>query len=223
MSQATPSSAAVRRRGIDHRQSVSASFAHPNHFSHLSFRPARASSSVAAGPVRGKSTGALGHAVEGLRWPASRSPTWLLTKSIPSAISCASSKAWTTAGRRKERRFMSLVLKPNDASPGDYHVMHGELQVGQIHKRIVALRPESQWLKASSLAGWRWRRPLAHGPTGWGVGGGAGDGRQLISGRPAQLNQRRGGCPWAKKRRSSPPGAGINQSLTLYNPKGIGG
>ena len=118
---------------------------------------------------------------------------------------------------------MSLVLKPNDASPGDYHVMHGELQVGQIHKRIVALRPESQWLKASSLAGWRWRRPLAHGPTGWGVGGGAGDGRQLDKRQARTIEPETWRLPLGKEAQVVPPGAGINQSLTLYNPKGIGG
>jgi len=44
---------------------------------------------------------------------------------------------------------MSLVLKPNaDASADDYHVLHGELRIGQIYKRKVALRPEAQWLWA---------------------------------------------------------------------------
>ena len=44
---------------------------------------------------------------------------------------------------------MSLVLKPNaNASADDFHVLHGELQVGQIYKRKVALRPEAQWLWA---------------------------------------------------------------------------
>jgi len=42
---------------------------------------------------------------------------------------------------------MSLVLKPN-GSDDSFHVLHGELQVGQIYKRKVALRPESQWLWA---------------------------------------------------------------------------
>ena len=41
---------------------------------------------------------------------------------------------------------MSLVLKPNAAATDDYHVMHGELQVGQIYKRKAAIRPEAQWL-----------------------------------------------------------------------------
>ncbi len=45
---------------------------------------------------------------------------------------------------------MSLVLKPNDpnGSDDDYRVLHGELQVGQIYRRKVALRPEAQWLWA---------------------------------------------------------------------------
>jgi hypothetical protein len=44
---------------------------------------------------------------------------------------------------------MSLVLKPNANGTGDdYRVLHGELEVGQIYKRSVALRPETQWLWA---------------------------------------------------------------------------
>jgi hypothetical protein len=44
---------------------------------------------------------------------------------------------------------MSLVLKPNaDASADDYHVLHGELRIGQIYKRKVALQAETQWLWA---------------------------------------------------------------------------
>jgi hypothetical protein len=43
---------------------------------------------------------------------------------------------------------MPLTLQPNDASPGDYRVTHGELEVGQIYKRKAPLRPESQWLWA---------------------------------------------------------------------------
>jgi hypothetical protein len=42
---------------------------------------------------------------------------------------------------------MSLMLKPNGAA-SDFHVQHGDLQVGQIYKRKVALRPEAQWLWA---------------------------------------------------------------------------
>jgi hypothetical protein len=52
---------------------------------------------------------------------------------------------------------MSLVLKPS-GSADDYHVLHGELQVGQIYRRKVALRPEAQWLWA--LNG------VPHGPSG---------------------------------------------------------
>jgi hypothetical protein len=39
------------------------------------------------------------------------------------------------------------VLKPNGSVDG-YHVLHGELPVGQIYKRKAALRPETQWLWA---------------------------------------------------------------------------
>ncbi len=42
---------------------------------------------------------------------------------------------------------MSIVLKAN-GSDDDYQVLHGELQVGQIYRRKVALRPEAQWLWA---------------------------------------------------------------------------
>jgi hypothetical protein len=41
---------------------------------------------------------------------------------------------------------MSLVLKAGAEATDDYHVMHGELKVGQIYKRKAALRPEAQWL-----------------------------------------------------------------------------
>lgn len=44
---------------------------------------------------------------------------------------------------------MSLMLKPiSDSAEDQYVVLHGELQVGQISKRKVALRPDSQWLWA---------------------------------------------------------------------------
>jgi hypothetical protein len=43
---------------------------------------------------------------------------------------------------------MSLVLKAGAEATDDYHVMHGELKVGQIYKRQAALRPEAQWLWA---------------------------------------------------------------------------
>ena len=39
-----------------------------------------------------------------------------------------------------------LVLKPKADATDNYHVMHGELQVGQIYKRKAALRPEAHWL-----------------------------------------------------------------------------
>jgi hypothetical protein len=48
---------------------------------------------------------------------------------------------------RGEGHIMSLVLKPS-SSEDTYDVLHGELQVGQIYKRKVALRPESQWVWA---------------------------------------------------------------------------
>ena len=43
---------------------------------------------------------------------------------------------------------MSLVLAPKGDAADDYHVLHGELQVGQIYKRKAAIRPEAQWLWA---------------------------------------------------------------------------
>jgi hypothetical protein len=43
---------------------------------------------------------------------------------------------------------MSLVLKAGADATDDYHVMHGELKVGQIYKRKAALRAEAQWLWA---------------------------------------------------------------------------
>jgi hypothetical protein len=43
---------------------------------------------------------------------------------------------------------MSLVLKAVAEVTDDYHVMHGELTVGQIYKRKAALRAEAQWLWA---------------------------------------------------------------------------
>jgi hypothetical protein len=44
---------------------------------------------------------------------------------------------------------MPLVLEPiADSSEEDFHVMHGELRIGQIYKRKVSLRPESEWLWA---------------------------------------------------------------------------
>src|ERR1019366_1370192 len=43
---------------------------------------------------------------------------------------------------------MSLVLSPKADAADDYHVLHGELQVGQIYKRKAAIRPEAQWLWA---------------------------------------------------------------------------
>jgi hypothetical protein len=42
-----------------------------------------------------------------------------------------------------------LVLKPKvEGSEDDCRVLQGELEVGQIYKRKVALRPETQWLWA---------------------------------------------------------------------------
>jgi hypothetical protein len=42
-----------------------------------------------------------------------------------------------------------LVLKlKSEGSEDDYRVLHGELEIGQIYKRKVALRPETQWLWA---------------------------------------------------------------------------
>jgi hypothetical protein len=43
---------------------------------------------------------------------------------------------------------MSLVLNPITGATDKYHVLHGELQVGQIHRRKAAIRPEAQWLWA---------------------------------------------------------------------------
>jgi hypothetical protein len=46
---------------------------------------------------------------------------------------------------------MPLLLKPNaNGAADDYRVLHAELEVGQIYKRKVALRPEAQWLWALS-------------------------------------------------------------------------
>jgi hypothetical protein len=44
---------------------------------------------------------------------------------------------------------MSLSIKPGgDGSVDELLVLHGELQIGQIYKRRVALRPDAQWLWA---------------------------------------------------------------------------
>jgi hypothetical protein len=44
---------------------------------------------------------------------------------------------------------MALTLKLiADSSAEDFHVMHGELRIGQIYKRKVSLRPDAQWLWA---------------------------------------------------------------------------
>jgi hypothetical protein len=44
---------------------------------------------------------------------------------------------------------MPLALKQMaDSSDGDFHVMCGELRIGQVYKRKVSLRPDSQWLWA---------------------------------------------------------------------------
>ena len=44
---------------------------------------------------------------------------------------------------------MPLVLKqPADSSEADFHVMHGPLRIGQIYKRNISLRPDSEWLWA---------------------------------------------------------------------------
>ena len=44
---------------------------------------------------------------------------------------------------------MTLTLKPiEDSSEEDFHVVHGELRIGQIYKRKVSLRPDAQWLWA---------------------------------------------------------------------------
>jgi hypothetical protein len=43
---------------------------------------------------------------------------------------------------------MSLVLDPIAEGADNYHVLHGELKVGQVYKRKAAIRPETQWLWA---------------------------------------------------------------------------
>ena len=44
---------------------------------------------------------------------------------------------------------MSLVVKKiANGSEEDFHVTYGELRVGQIYKRKISLRPDSQWLWA---------------------------------------------------------------------------
>ena len=43
---------------------------------------------------------------------------------------------------------MYLVLIPKADVVDDYHVLDGELRVGQIYKRKAAIRPEAQWLWA---------------------------------------------------------------------------
>jgi hypothetical protein len=44
---------------------------------------------------------------------------------------------------------MDVSLKPTEqGSAEDFHVMHGELRIGQIYKRKVSLRPDAQWLWA---------------------------------------------------------------------------
>jgi hypothetical protein len=44
---------------------------------------------------------------------------------------------------------MPLELKPStNGSEDDYSVMHGQLQIGQIYRRTIALRAEAQWLWA---------------------------------------------------------------------------
>jgi hypothetical protein len=79
---------------------------------------------------------------------------------------------------------MPLALKQiADSSEEDFHVMHGDLRIGQIYKRKISLRPDSEWLWALnglpesadglSLTGlsasldeatWRWQ---SDGNTGW--------------------------------------------------------
>jgi hypothetical protein len=45
--------------------------------------------------------------------------------------------------------MMALTLKSTDeGSEEEFHVMHGEFRIGQIYKRKVSLRPDSQWLWA---------------------------------------------------------------------------
>jgi hypothetical protein len=48
---------------------------------------------------------------------------------------------------------MSLVLDPIAETADNYHVLHGELQVGQLYKRKAAIRPEAQWLGSQWRAG----------------------------------------------------------------------
>jgi hypothetical protein len=88
---------------------------------------------------------------------------------VPTTISCDTDQGAIQAAKNKmlgDRDFdvgkapgscsdsiqtiaiMSLVLKPNSAAEDNYHVMHGELQVGQLYKRKAAIRPEAQWLWA---------------------------------------------------------------------------
>jgi hypothetical protein len=43
---------------------------------------------------------------------------------------------------------MAPTLRPSTDSPGDYHVMHGEWQIGQIDKRPSLIGPEPRWLWA---------------------------------------------------------------------------
>jgi hypothetical protein len=52
---------------------------------------------------------------------------------------------------------MSLMLRPNpDGAPDDHHVMQGEWQVGRIHRRQDARRPDVQWFWIIS---WVFRGP----------------------------------------------------------------
>jgi hypothetical protein len=42
---------------------------------------------------------------------------------------------------------MTLLLPRNaDDSSEDYDVFHGALKIGQIYKRVAAIRPEGQWI-----------------------------------------------------------------------------
>src|ERR1700712_4909342 len=43
---------------------------------------------------------------------------------------------------------MSLVLRQNADGTAEYQVFHGVLEVGQIYKRKVSLRPTTEWLWA---------------------------------------------------------------------------
>jgi hypothetical protein len=44
---------------------------------------------------------------------------------------------------------MPLALKPiADSSEDDFHVLHGALRIGQIYKRRISLRPDSESLWA---------------------------------------------------------------------------